>query len=531
MNSNRKIVTFNEINDRVLKYKTILDQKDVALERLMGFVTQLSAEDEKELDSAVQLTSYGAPDGRRIERTEVNKQLREHFELEPGVAQTYLRNIFAHLTPAEKLELQNMKAVNCRIRDEFDLAMTKGNKKSIAIASKNLSDATMAFFGFLLTKNIPFILEVTSEIGIKNYLHTYSGGLGVLMGDKHKVATDMEIPLITFAILPEHGYGAQKIDTRNFSQVSFPDKWEATRSPALFPLDDEITIPSNPAFGDGKPTKAKVFVNGHVGKSGFINPVFYFSTYHCKENNYEQRQITEQLYPSFSRKLASQYGLAQLVISMVDYFHIKPAIFNLNEGHAAMLPIMMMRKYLEEKGLVFDQENGITEVARKNKDLLVEALNWVKDQLAFVTHTIDRSAFDCYNEVQVRNVLDNRDLNTIFAMVSKYFPERKDFNGWGQLQKNDFSNYGISLPEIAIFFCTVANAVAKIHEGVTEERVFPKQAEKIHNVTNAIHSDSWWGKAKDLVNDFRPWLRDVKTDYASGFKVLLLKNVAAFRNA
>jgi hypothetical protein len=58
----------------------------------------------------------------------------------------------------------------------------------------------------------PMIAYFSMEIGVKNDIPTYSGGLGILAGDTIKSAADLNLPLVAVTLITRKGYFTQEID-------------------------------------------------------------------------------------------------------------------------------------------------------------------------------------------------------------------------------------------------------------------------------------------------------------------------------
>ncbi len=65
---------------------------------------------------------------------------------------------------------------------------------------------------------------------------------------------------------------------------------------------------------------------------------------------------------------------------------------------------------------------------------------------------------------------------------------------------------------------------------VTKEDVLPQEQFKLSNVTNAIHSDTWWGPASAVQKIMNDVVGNSAEDYMNGFKLLRLKNHQVFRD-
>ena len=56
----------------------------------------------------------------------------------------------------------------------------------------------------------PMIAYFSMEIGVKNDIPTYSGGLGILAGDTIKSAADLELPVIAVTLISRKGYSTRR---------------------------------------------------------------------------------------------------------------------------------------------------------------------------------------------------------------------------------------------------------------------------------------------------------------------------------
>ena len=58
----------------------------------------------------------------------------------------------------------------------------------------------------------PKIAYFSMEIGLRDEIPTFSGGLGILAGDTVKSATDLNLPFIAVTLMSRNGYFRQEID-------------------------------------------------------------------------------------------------------------------------------------------------------------------------------------------------------------------------------------------------------------------------------------------------------------------------------
>ena len=64
----------------------------------------------------------------------------------------------------------------------------------------------------------------TMEIALREEMHTYSGGLGVLAGDMARSCADLELPVVFVTLASRDGFLKQEIDA-NGRQIDRADTW------------------------------------------------------------------------------------------------------------------------------------------------------------------------------------------------------------------------------------------------------------------------------------------------------------------
>src|SRR5512144_2777794 len=87
----------------------------------------------------------------------------------------------------------------------------------------------------------PMIAYFSMEIGIKNDIPTYSGGLGILAGDTIKSAADLNLPLVAVTLITRKGYFTQEIDANGW-QKEKPVTWDPAHSMTLLPQKTKVQI-------------------------------------------------------------------------------------------------------------------------------------------------------------------------------------------------------------------------------------------------------------------------------------------------
>ena len=62
------------------------------------------------------------------------------------------------------------------------------------------------------------------EMALRPEMHTYSGGLGVLAGDRARSCADLEIPIVFVTLISRQGYLRQEISPHG-DQIEHADPW------------------------------------------------------------------------------------------------------------------------------------------------------------------------------------------------------------------------------------------------------------------------------------------------------------------
>lgn len=280
------------------------------------------------------------------------------------------------------------------------------------------------------------IAYFSMEIGLRQELPTYSGGLGILAGDILKGAADLGVPMAGITLLYRKGYFRQSIDADGWQQ-EFPEEWKPEQG--LYLLPNEVSVQVS-----DRTVKVRAWMTELVGTSGFPVPVYFLDT-DFEENDPEDRPLTASLYGGDER-----YRLAQEVILGIgglrmlrDLGYKRLNTFHLNEGHAGFLTLELLR------------EQGY------------EDLEKIKDQVVFTTHTPVSAGHDHFSMDLVRQVL-----SPIFA---------------SQLEKLMGSG-GVSMTDLGFRLSRFVNGVSRKHAQVSRELF---HLPGIEAITNGVHSRTW----------------------------------------
>ncbi|MBI5562076.1 MAG: alpha-glucan family phosphorylase [Deltaproteobacteria bacterium] len=286
------------------------------------------------------------------------------------------------------------------------------------------------------------------EIGFRNDIPTYSGGLGVLAGDTIKSAADLNLPVVAVTLIHRKGYFRQEIDANGW-QKEYPEEWNPADHMTLLPNKIHLRI-------EGRDVAVQAwvyFVTNPITK--WFVPIFFLDA-DCPENAREDRELTHYLYGGDDRYRLKQ----EMILGMGGFLMLKAIGFmikkyHMNEGHAALLTIELLLRHKKDIEAVWD-EKEVWDVER------------VKEFCVFTTHTPVEAGHDKFP----------------YDMVSQVIGEVIPFDvlkGLGGADK-------LNLTRLAMNLSNYINGVAKKHADVSKA-LFPGY--KISAITNGVHTFTW----------------------------------------
>ena len=293
----------------------------------------------------------------------------------------------------------------------------------------------------------PMIAYFSMEIGIKNDIPTYSGGLGILAGETIKSAADLNLPLVAVTLITRKGYFNQEIDSSGW-QKEAPVKWDPAKYMTLLPQKVKVQI-------EGRDVSIQAWLYRVISPTGGKVPILFLDT-DLSENAPGDRAITDILYGGDSAYRIKQevvLGMGGVRMLAALEFHIKK--YHMNEGHASFLALDLLLRFKRDIESVWD-EHSVWDVAR------------VRDLCVFTTHTPVDAGHDKFPYPLVKQVLGE--------IIP--FDVLKDIAGKDSL----------NMTLLALNLSKYINGVAKKH-GEVSQHMFPGY--HIHAITNGVHSFTW----------------------------------------
>jgi glycogen phosphorylase/synthase len=303
----------------------------------------------------------------------------------------------------------------------------------------------------------------SAEFGVHESLRIYSGGLGILAGDHLKSASDLGLPLVAVGLFYRFGYFQQKL-TSSGEQLH----GEVENDPRNLPLEpvlDEhgrlleirLQLPSSELV-----LRAWKVAVGRVS--------LYLLDTNVPENRPEDRDITRTLYGGDQEnRLRQEIVLGRGGKRLLAQLGVFPAVFHINEGHAAFLAVERVARLVREFGLTFD-----------------EARVLVRATTIFTTHTPVPAGHDRFPEELMRRYFSDAP-----GWVGVPW-ERFYALGQGEEDKGNFN-----MTYLAMNFAGWVNGVSKLHGQVSRKLLHPfwprylESEVPVHSVTNGVHLSTW----------------------------------------
>jgi starch phosphorylase len=281
------------------------------------------------------------------------------------------------------------------------------------------------------------------EIALSNEIPTFSGGLGVLAGDTLRSCADLQVPVVAVSLVHRRGYFRQEI--RDDWQIEHDATWEPQR--LLEEMPPRVTVEV-----ENRTVHLRAWLHRIVGVSGYVVPVLLLDT-DTPENQPEDRRITDHLYGGDER-----YRLMQEIVLGVGGTRLLRALrcsglrtFHLNEGHAALAPLELLRTETPADGWDFGT---------------------VRNRTVFTTHTPIAAGHDRFEWGLVSQVLGNVVPRDVLEMLG--------------------GRDRLNMTQLALNLSHYVNGVALRHREVSSD-LFPRY--EIHQITNGVHARTWTSPA------------------------------------
>lgn len=339
-------------------------------------------------------------------------------------------------------------------------------------------DAYMAEKNTWFTKNYPNVKDksiayLSFEFGLHESIPAYAGGLGILAGDHLKESSDMGLPLNAIGFIYNQGYFVQKISE---------DGWQETSNFYL----DFAKLPIIPLFHeDGSKVMVSVQLPGRaiyarVWKMQVGRVSLYLLDTTIEENSSYDQQLTAKLYTSdLETRISQEILLGIGGVRAMRELGISPAVWHMNEGHAAFLSLERCRE-LVKNGMSFE-----------------EAAKIVRKSDVFTTHTPVPAGNDKFPVWLIEKYF-NPMWHELGLTAEQFVDLAKESSDWGDQ---------FTMPILALKLSERSNGVSALHGEVSRRMwhfLWPDRDVKdvpIDHITNGVHSFSWLSRRMGLVFD------------------------------
>ncbi|MCU0786681.1 MAG: alpha-glucan family phosphorylase [Verrucomicrobia bacterium] len=304
----------------------------------------------------------------------------------------------------------------------------------------------------------------TAEFGFHETLPIAAGGLGILAGDHAKSASDLNLGFVGISLFYREGYFQQAIDHNNWQT-----EYYSLLNPANLPME-----PVHDA--NGQPIKCKVHIASsevaftawrvNVGR----NPVYLLDT-NLPENEPHYRDLTLRVYGGdTSTRIMQEILLGVGGVRLMRTLGIAPAVFHMNEGHAAFLTFELMREKIE------------------SGKSLAEAEEATRKECIFTTHTPVEAGHDRFS----KDLMDF----TAPKLAEQLKISREQLMGYGRVHPQD-GNEPFCMTVLALKLSRAANGVSELHGRVSRHMWhslypdLPVEKVPIGHITNGVHLLGW----------------------------------------
>jgi len=290
---------------------------------------------------------------------------------------------------------------------------------------------------------LPRVAYFSMEMALDPGMGTYSGGLGVLAGDMMRSAADLALPIVGVTLLSRQGYFRQTI--QGGLQVEQDATWDPAKFAQKLPAKVPVTIRGREVWVGGW----QHMVGSHCENSRAV-PVLLLDT-DLPENHPEDRKLTSFLYGGDETyRLCQEIVLGIGGVRMLAALGLQIQKYHLNEGHAALLTLELLRERLAAG------------------EARLTAIGAVQDQCVFTTHTPVPAGHDQFDYPLARAclgaVVDELNVPELGG------PER------------------LNMTHLALRLSGWVNGVAKRHAEVSRT-MFPGY--QVHAITNGVHPWTW----------------------------------------
>jgi starch phosphorylase len=307
------------------------------------------------------------------------------------------------------------------------------------------------------------IAYFSAEFALHRSLPIYAGGLGVLAGDHLKEASDLGLPLVAVGLMYPKGYFHQQVSA---------DGWQQEVYESL----DWSDGPIEPALRrDGTPCSITLPIGNRsvrivVWRVRVGRVMLYLLDTDVDQNAPWDRELSARLYGGDrDGRLQQEIILGIGGVQALRALDIQPAVWHLNEGHAAFVSLQRLHD-IRTRGVTFGA-----------------ALEEVRQSTVFTTHTPVPAGHDAFGfqhvEAQLASCWGGLDRDRDAFLALGHYD-----SGSGPL---------FNMTALAMRTASSVNAVSQLHGVVTRQMWapmwpgVPEDKRPVRAITNGVHVPTW----------------------------------------
>jgi glycogen phosphorylase len=307
------------------------------------------------------------------------------------------------------------------------------------------------------------IAYFSAEFALHQSLPIYAGGLGVLAGDHCKEASDLGVPLIGVGFMYPQGYFHQRVSTDGWQEEHYERvNWTDTPIETALTKDGKPVITAVPL---GDRTVLAAVWRVRVGRVRLL-----LLDTDLEENAPWDRELSARLYGGDREtRLQQEIILGVGGVRVLRGLGLEPAVWHLNEGHAAFVALQRIRDRLE-RGASFD-----------------DALEEVRRTTVFTTHTPVPAGHDAFPFHLVE-----KHLASCWGEIGQY---RQRFLSLGEYDNGHGAQFNMTA--LALRTAANINGVSAVHGDVTRAMWqpiwpdLPVEQVPVKSITNGVHVPTW----------------------------------------
>ncbi|MCC7009301.1 MAG: alpha-glucan family phosphorylase [Acidobacteria bacterium] len=302
-----------------------------------------------------------------------------------------------------------------------------------------------------------------AEFALHQSLPIYAGGLGVLAGDHCKEASDLGLPLVGVGFMYPQGYFRQRVSPEGWQQEVY-ERLDWTSAPVSHAYTPDghpclVTVPL------GTRTVTVRVWNVTLGRVRLV-----LLDTDLEDNQPWDRELSARLYGGGQdTRLQQEVVLGLGGVLALRALGLTPAVWHLNEGHAAFVVLQRLRDFLAAGR---SWENALDEVRRTT---------------VFTTHTPVPAGHDAFPFHLVEQQLAH-----CWGTMNGHASE---FLGLGTYDSGMGSQFNMTA--LAMRSAGFVNAVSQLHGDVTRDMFaplwpdVPSRERPVNTITNGVHVPSW----------------------------------------